>query len=319
MGGAAGRVRGGRAEGAPLDVGAVAAASFESCTTGPSLPADDMLGGLGAETGDFGSSFPATEPVPREEDCSANQAETATAPMTPAIPRSQGHLPAKRGRGGAGHSANPSWDSESGREAPSRGAASAVGMDDAESRTSPAVGGTSIPPRGKEASRFGNGSTSSNVIAPLPNGVIASASFLAEGHRSGAGLRKHRVTASAKPTGRSGSRWRMGTGSLTRVAVAATKGAAPLGAKNACLPVSMRYKMIPIAQISVCGQTASPRSCSGAMYLGVPNTSDSAVSSALSECFEMPKSTILTTSSGSTRKMFAGLRSRWMIPRSCAS
>ena len=103
---------------------------------------------------------------------------------------------------------------------------------------------------------------------------------------------------------------------------------------NACFPVSISYGTTPNAQMSARLSTVLPRACSGDIYAAVPmmtpifvaaavivivgelaaSVSDRSGSSALAR----PKSSTLTVPSGRTLTL-AGLRSRWMIPCSCAA
>ena len=101
---------------------------------------------------------------------------------------------------------------------------------------------------------------------------------------------------------------------------------------NARVPVSISNSTQPNAQMSVRLSTAWPRACSGLMYAAVPTTTpvtraadrrwasgdarDSGASP--STAFARPKSSTLTTPSGRIL-MFAGFRSRWMMPCSCAA
>ncbi len=94
---------------------------------------------------------------------------------------------------------------------------------------------------------------------------------------------------------------------------------------NGFRPASAQYKMTPIAQMSVRASTcAAPSVCSGDMYSGVPMSTPMPVLPAFSPSvnFEMPKSMSLTSrrpGSGSCKKMFSGLRSRWTMPLACAA
>ena len=75
-----------------------------------------------------------------------------------------------------------------------------------------------------------------------------------------------------------------------------------------------------MAQMSVrWSALAAPSACSGDMYSGVPMRTPTPVLPSLPPCenLEMPKSISLTSrwpGEGSCRKMFSGLRSRWMMP-----
>jgi hypothetical protein len=79
--------------------------------------------------------------------------------------------------------------------------------------------------------------------------------------------------------------------------------------------------------MSLRASRSAPLNCSGLMYGGVPRTMPACVSfcsfaAAFSSLFAMPKSSTFTKSSSPARlvrKMFAGLRSRWTTPFSCAS
>ncbi len=103
---------------------------------------------------------------------------------------------------------------------------------------------------------------------------------------------------------------------------------------NALLPASISYRTHPNAHTSVRLSTGLPRACSGLMYAAVPRITPAAVPRAvrvgeyeidgfetdasLSKIFARPKSRSLTRPSG-VIFTFAGLRSRWTIPFSCAA
>ena len=75
--------------------------------------------------------------------------------------------------------------------------------------------------------------------------------------------------------------------------------------------------------MSLRGSHAPPSTCSGAMYSSVPiiwpmRVSSLPSSTSLFAMRAMPKSSTFTQSLA-PRWMFAGLRSRWMMPSSCAS
>ncbi len=100
-------------------------------------------------------------------------------------------------------------------------------------------------------------------------------------------------------------------------------------------PVSISKSTTPNDQISARLSTALPRACSGAMYAAVPRITPAvsrrqenvgefmradrltAIASA-SIAFARPKSSTFTAPSRRTL-IFAGLRSRWMMPCSCAA
>ena len=95
---------------------------------------------------------------------------------------------------------------------------------------------------------------------------------------------------------------------------------------NATRPASISKSTQPNAQMSLRLSTARPRACSGLMYAAVPMMAPSrrleSMTSgafvrlsppAVTTGFASPKSSTLTTPSGVTL-MFAGFRSRWMIP-----
>ncbi len=77
--------------------------------------------------------------------------------------------------------------------------------------------------------------------------------------------------------------------------------------------------------MSMRASTSRPRSCSGAMYVGVPMSAPSRVSSVESVSpvsnLETPKSSTLTKSrpSRGTTNRLAGFTSRWTMPASCAA
>ena len=96
-------------------------------------------------------------------------------------------------------------------------------------------------------------------------------------------------------------------------------------------PVSISNSTHPNAQMSVRLSTVFPRACSGDIYAAVPMITPICVAPAVSvgDCdgspsglgssaFARPKSNTLTVPSSRTL-MFAGLRSRWITPASCAA
>jgi hypothetical protein len=93
-------------------------------------------------------------------------------------------------------------------------------------------------------------------------------------------------------------------------------------------PTAISYSITPREKMSARASTRSPRSCSGAMYGTVPTIAPSvdrvAVGSVLPAPaggpthFARPKSSTFTRPS-SLSMTFAGLRSRWTTPRSCAA
>ena len=100
---------------------------------------------------------------------------------------------------------------------------------------------------------------------------------------------------------------------------------------NRRCPVSISNRTTPKAQTSVRLSTPAPVACSGLMYAAVPMTiparvapplsvaeSASASADAASSALARPKSSSLMRPSGSSL-MFAGLRSRWMMPCSWAT
>src|SRR6266545_2499713 len=94
-------------------------------------------------------------------------------------------------------------------------------------------------------------------------------------------------------------------------------------------PVSISNSVIPSAHTSARGSTVLPNAnCSGDMYEGEPSAMLLPVRPAVwvlnprVVTFEIPKSSTFTAKSPSARritKRLAGLRSRWTIPRACAS
>ena len=100
------------------------------------------------------------------------------------------------------------------------------------------------------------------------------------------------------------------------------------GRWNGFRPVRSSNSTTPKAKMSERTSAKPPRSSSGAMYPGVPNTvpamvnevANFAVSSSVfcpGIFLARPKSSTLTVKSGRSL-MLAGLRSRWMTPASCA-
>ena len=100
----------------------------------------------------------------------------------------------------------------------------------------------------------------------------------------------------------------------------------PVAPPNNCLPVSISHNTTPNAQISARLSTTCPRACSGAMYPAVPITRPGCVlvrvvafgSGVAAPIFASPKSSTFTTPCGVTL-IFAGFRSRCVIPFSCAA
>ena len=118
------------------------------------------------------------------------------------------------------------------------------------------------------------------------------------------------------------------SGSLLTTASSTSGVVAPA---NARLPVSISYSTAPKEKISLRRSTGRPTACSGDMYAAVPRitpvrvwpsvsvgelASDDGGGSS-SSTLAKPKSSTFTTPSG-VILMFAGFRSRWTTPRSCA-
>ncbi len=105
-------------------------------------------------------------------------------------------------------------------------------------------------------------------------------------------------------------------------------------ASNRRRPVSISYTTTPKAQMSARLSTARPLACSGAMYAAVPRIMPISVIAGVvmvgdiealadivpagAAAFASPKSSTFTVPSARTL-IFAGFRSRWMIPCSCAA
>ena len=100
---------------------------------------------------------------------------------------------------------------------------------------------------------------------------------------------------------------------------------------NVGCPASISNSTHPKAQMSARLSTGFPRACSGDMYAAVPMITPICVAAAVSvgdwlgspsglgsSAFANPKSSTLTVPSSRTL-MFAGLRSRWITPASCAA
>ena len=105
--------------------------------------------------------------------------------------------------------------------------------------------------------------------------------------------------------------------------------ASRLVASRELSPPTLDCGLTTAGQMSVRLSIASPRTCSGAMYAAVPRMIPGSVASAIVvscvatpltdlESLARPKSRIFAVPSRRT-KMFAGLRSRWTIPCSCAA
>ena len=74
--------------------------------------------------------------------------------------------------------------------------------------------------------------------------------------------------------------------------------------------------------MSDCGDSLTPRACSGLMYAGVPNTVRRVCCASGESIFATEKSSTFTKSPDpfiSTRKTLSGLISRWIMPWLCAS
>ena len=106
----------------------------------------------------------------------------------------------------------------------------------------------------------------------------------------------------------------MDSGSVMQMAAATARESPP---RNGRTPVSISYITTPSDQMSVRASTGSAHVCSGLMYAAVPGVTPGAVI-AVPSSLAMPKSRILSVPSAVTMR-FAGLMSRWMIPRSCAA
>ena len=85
-------------------------------------------------------------------------------------------------------------------------------------------------------------------------------------------------------------------------------------------PASSSYSIVARAYTSVAGDSLPPRTCSGAMYAGVPTTLPTRVSTVPGPpmTLAMPKSVTLRTPLAA-KSMFSGLTSRCKIPRRWAA
>jgi hypothetical protein len=120
------------------------------------------------------------------------------------------------------------------------------------------------------------------------------------------------------------------SGSRVRTAAMPSETVSP-GSKAWRL-VNISNSTHPNAHTSVRRSTGLPRACSGLMYAAVPRMTPAYVARMLSvgdivrddavasrsSIFARPKSSTFTVPSGPTL-MFAGFRSRWMTPFSCAA
>ena len=150
------------------------------------------------------------------------------------------------------------------------------------------------------------------------------------GSRSFSGFRRHRRSVcrtwagtTAGSASKSGSRW------STFESVIDTSSSS-----NARRPTSISKRTQPNAQMSLRLSTVLPRACSGLMYAAVPRIIPACVIAGVvivgacdipgdialvgSSAFAKPKSSTFTVPSGRTFTL-AGLRSRWMMPCSCAA
>src|SRR6516162_11198313 len=76
---------------------------------------------------------------------------------------------------------------------------------------------------------------------------------------------------------------------------------------------------VPRLNRSVQWSVGSPRACSGDMYSGVPARAPTALGPASAATRASPKSVILTRWTLFSRRMLAGLMSRWTSPCACAA
>ncbi len=147
--------------------------------------------------------------------------------------------------------------------------------------------------------------------------------------RSGS-FRRHRRIRRSSASGISGTSSRGAFGCSLTTAVSVSDIDFPANARR---PVTISYSTAPKLKMSLRASTFPPVACSGDMYPAVPATTPgwlsasgalavvsespgSSVSSATR--FARPKSSTLTTPSRVTIT-FAGLRSRWTMPRACAA
>jgi hypothetical protein len=105
------------------------------------------------------------------------------------------------------------------------------------------------------------------------------------------------------------SRIGRGASSHTRLSTAIV-----LPAANAARPVQSVYSTLPRLNRSLRASSASPRACSGDMYKGVPAITPDCDRLASSAARASPKSVILTRSTPFSKRMLAGLTSRWIRP-----
>jgi hypothetical protein len=134
------------------------------------------------------------------------------------------------------------------------------------------------------------------------------------------------ITASSSRGTSGRTATRLGIGSEPD-AVNTSSGTSP---GNGVCPAKNSYRITPNDQMSVRASTLrGRRACSGDMYAGEPSKDCAAVRfGAGSElpsgviAFEIPKSNTFTSGDPSgrcVRNRLAGLRSRWIKPRECAS
>ena len=119
------------------------------------------------------------------------------------------------------------------------------------------------------------------------------------------------------------------SGSCRRTAASTSETVSPSKQR---VPVSISYSTTPKDQMSDRLSTGRPRACSGDMYAAVPSTTPACVAAAVmvgervtsgaepstTSAFARPKSRTLTDPPG-VNLTFAGFRSRWTIPFSCAA
>ena len=142
-------------------------------------------------------------------------------------------------------------------------------------------------------------------------------------------LSRHRRSNRVMGGGMSGWTFQSGSSRVMAESVSVT-----VSREKAGTPVSISYSTHPNAQMSVRRSTGRPRACSGDMYARVPMIMPASVAAGVatvgdcdtlgdepaagSMAFARPKSSTLAVPSERTL-IFAGLRSRWTMPCSCAA
>ena len=202
------------------------------------------------------------------------------------------------------------------------------------------------PPRRARQSRPGPRArlvqlvTSQQVASPVDRAELAaaastsaSASPISRRRRLGSFCRQRRINQATRSGVTTGSEARSGSRVITAASTSATDSPS-----NVRRPASISFSTQPNAQMSARLSIAFPRACSGAMYAAVPRIMPmpghsrqvrdrranatgvvTARAAGSAERLREPKIQHLDACRPARTLMLAGLRSRWMIPCSCAA